>query len=97
MPEKNNKTLSPGNVVFTPGTIDVILSNDKTPLEFLSRHLGGDWGCVAEEEKLNNDLAIESGERIISVYVLPNNNKIWIITEAEVEHVRHTTTILLQH
>jgi hypothetical protein len=38
-----------------------------------------------------NDRALQLGERIISAYRLANDEKIWIITEAD----RSATTIIL--
>jgi hypothetical protein len=44
-----------------------------------------------------NDLAVNDGSRILSAYLLPDETKIWIITDAEVDekHNREVTTILL--
>jgi len=86
---------SPGLIVITPGAMEAINKNQKTPLEYLSMHLSGNWGCVSPEDKMLNDLAIENGERVMSAYLLPDETKIWIITEAEYEGVREATTILL--
>ena len=62
----------------------------------VQRHLRKDWGDANHHDKECNDLALSYGNRIISVYNLPNNfkmhsqSKIWIITEAN----RSSTTIL---
>ena len=95
MPEHYLIALSLGTIVITPAAMKAIYKNRKTPLEYLSCHLVGNWGCVPEEDKRLNDLALENGERVQSAYLLPDETKIWIITEAEIEGVREATTILL--
>lgn len=57
----------------------------------LRRHLTCDWGEVCESDKALNDLALKSGERLISAYRSEQGVKFWIITEAD----RSCTTILL--
>lgn len=64
---------------------------DQTPLEFLARHAGGDWGNVSPDDAQENDLSTEQGFRILSAYSLNNGTNIWIITEAD----RSSTCILL--
>lgn len=95
MSDTNLIALSPGFIAITPGALKAIHKNDKTPMEYLSNHLAGNWGCVADEDKMLNDLAMENGERIMSAYLLPDETKIYIITEAEYRGVRMATTILL--
>jgi hypothetical protein len=60
-------------------------------LEFLSRHVRGDWGDLSEEDRRENDLSVRQGFRILSAYNLRTGVKIWIITEAD----RSATTFLL--
>jgi hypothetical protein len=57
----------------------------------IRRHARGDWGEVKGQDKRMNDQALKSGEdRILSVYVAPDDTKIWIITEWD----RSVTTVL---
>ncbi len=61
--------------------------------ESLFKHITGDWGDVHPDDKELNDLSIEEGSRILSVYTFKDGNtntKIWIITEAD----RSATTVL---
>jgi hypothetical protein len=51
----------------------------------LERHLTGDWGAVTEEEKMLNDLAVEHGELIRSIYRLPTGVEIYVTTEEDRE------------
>ena len=61
------------------------------PIEYVARHLAGDWGDLEPQDCAANDRALRLGERIISAYRLANDEKIWIITEAD----RSATTIFL--
>lgn len=55
------------------------------------RHAMGDWGDAFAEDKEANERALESGERLVSVYHTSKGVKFWIITEAN----RAVTTVLL--
>lgn len=58
----------------------------------LARHIHGDWGDLYAEDLAANELALLTGNRLLSSYTLPEGKgKVWIITEAD----RSTTTILL--
>ncbi len=59
--------------------------------ECIIRHASGDWGDLCESDAKQNDIALESGGRIFSSYVIPEAGKLWIITEAD----RSVTTALL--
>lgn len=80
-----------GRVVATPGATDAIGGDMLTAAMLLDRHVGGDWGDICEEDKEENDKALEVGNRIMSVYTLENGTKVWIITEWD----RSVTTLLL--
>jgi hypothetical protein len=64
---------------------------NKSPLEFLSRHLRGDWGDLCQEDKTENELSLKHGLRLLSSYPVTGTEKLWIITEAD----RSITTLLL--
>ena len=57
----------------------------------LARHLSGDWGDLCGEDKIANDRALQSGDRLLSAYHTPDGTKFWIITEAD----QSCTTVLL--
>ena len=80
-----------GNVVATPGAIELLEQNNLPASSFLSRHISGDWGDLDAEDKQANDEAIQYGNRILSSYALKNGEKLWIITEAD----RSSTCLLL--
>ncbi len=98
MVEKGPKTHSDqqplftlGQVVGTPGAIQALEQAGQDPLALLTRHLGGDWGELDEEDKAENDFSVKHNLRILSAYTLETGVKIWVITESD----RSATTFLL--
>jgi hypothetical protein len=81
----------PGRIVATTGALALLEQANKSPLEFLSRHLRGDWGDLCHEDKTENELSLKHGFRIMSSYEVSDTEKLWIITEAD----RSVTTLLL--
>lgn len=81
-----------GQLVATPGAIQLMQDTNTTSWSLFSRHMNGDWGCVCKDDaKANND-SIKDGLRILSVYKLgPYQTKVYVITEAD----RSSTCILL--
>lgn len=92
---KTMPTLRPrfslGDVVATPGALELLERAGKTPTVYLARHQGGDWGELSEDDRQENELSLQRGFRILSAYVVADGERIWIITEAD----RSSTTILL--
>jgi hypothetical protein len=80
-----------GRIVATPGALEALEVSGETPATFLHRHVVGDWGDLDEHDRAENDLSVNRGFRILSVYKLRDGTRIWIITEAD----RSSTTILL--
>jgi len=80
-----------GEVVATPGALDLLDRTETNALDLLLRHQSGDWGSVPEEDVTENQRSIETGYRILSSYFLNDTERLWIITEAD----RSTTTLLL--
>ena len=80
-----------GQIVATPGTLQALEDSQQSAIEFLNRHVSGDWGELDAEDRKENELSLKEGFRILSAYILKSNQKIWIITEAD----RSSTTILL--
>ena len=80
-----------GRLVATPGALALLEQADKSPFEFLSRHLRGDWGDLCQEDKTENELSLKYGFRLLSSYPVTETEKLWIITEAD----RSATTLLL--
>jgi len=80
-----------GQIVATPGAIDLLERTSSDALDFLIRHQQGDWGSVSPDDAEENLSSIEHGNRILSSYYLNATERLWIITEAD----RSVTTLLL--
>ena len=80
-----------GRIVATPGALALLEHANQSPLEFLSRHLRGDWGDLSQEDKTENELSLKHGFRLLSSYPVTDTDNLWIITEAD----RSATTLLL--
>ena len=82
-----------GSIVYTKGIGELIKQVGIEEIrKCVARHSQCDWGDLCEEDKKENDFAVENGERILSAYTIGENKvKIWIITEWD----RSYTTILL--
>lgn len=78
-----------GRLAFTPGVAAEIDVEELAAA--LLRHVQGDWGLVCEEDRLENELSLEHGFRLLSVYESSEGKRFWIITEAD----RSVTTFLL--
>lgn len=100
----------PGQIVATPAALALLQHHQRSPASLIARHLHCDWGDTDPEDAALNDLAVQDGARILSVYRLVDAEKLratphskrselpttWVITDAEDEDgVRHCTTILL--
>ena len=86
-----------GQVVATPGALEALRRNNATGLEYIRRHAECDWGDLDAEDKAANEAALNSGARLMSSYFLPDETKLWLITDATVDQEGHrlTTTLLL--
>ena len=80
-----------GQVLATPGALVLLRSLQLTPLRFVLRHMGGDWGDICEKDRHTNAEAQVHGARVISVYMVGPTQRLWIVTEAD----RSSTTLLL--
>ena len=86
-----------GPVKITSGAMEALERNRMSGEELLSRHVSGDWGIVSDGDKEANDEALKSGDQLLSAYFLPDETRVWILTDMEIdaEHHRKVTTILL--
>jgi hypothetical protein len=80
-----------GQLVATPGALAALEKSGQSPMEFISRHVTGDWGEIPEEDKKENQFSVEKGFRILSSYKTNAGDKVWVITEGSRCH----STILL--
>ena len=91
-PNGEGKSLfPPGQLMATPGVLALSERDNINLVQYLNRHVCGDWGDLCAEDKHANNLALEIGGRILSAYNMPAGERLWVITEAD----RSATTILL--
>lgn len=57
-----------GQLVATPGALAVLEKSGQNAMEFLSRHVRGDWGELPEEDKTENQFSLDKGFRLLSSY-----------------------------
>jgi hypothetical protein len=79
-----------GQIVATPGALELLDRSAVNAAELLLRHQGGDWGSIPPDDADQNDQSVVNGTRILSSYQIADE-RIWIITEAD----RSSTTLLL--
>ena len=95
MSTKQDMRFSLGQIVATPGALEALQRNNVTGFDYLRRHASGDWGIVCEEDKQANEQALTTGARLMSAYFLPDETKLWIITEAAGDDGNRAATTLL--
>ena len=78
-----------GHIVSTPNALEKLTPEDI--LTGIQRHQCGDWGDMDEHDRQENELSLQRGSRLLSVYHAINGTKFWLITEAD----RSVTTVLL--
>jgi hypothetical protein len=81
----------PGYLTATPGALEALEDAKQSPMEFVQRHLAGDWGNVGKEDAAENEFSVNNNLRILSAYRTNKGVRLWVITEAD----RSSTTILL--
>jgi len=93
-----------GQIVATPGALELLQETGFSAATLISRHVHGDWGDLCEEDRTENEFAVTRRLRILSCYRLvdaarlaatPTEKRsslptLWIITEAD----RSVTTLL---
>jgi hypothetical protein len=80
-----------GQTFITPGAEEALMIAGQTGIEFLRRHMSGDFGELADEDTEENEHSLRQGFRVLSAYRTARGQKLWVITEAD----RSSTTILL--
>ncbi len=80
-----------GQVVATPGALTALEAADVPAIDYLQRHVTGDWGDLCADDVAENRRSVQHGYRILSSYRLPTEARLWVITEAD----RSVTTLLL--
>jgi hypothetical protein len=61
---------------MTIGASEALKESNQLSNEFIARHQKGDWGCVCEDDKKENDFSVKEGFRMLSAYRTDNGEKI---------------------
>lgn len=89
----------PGQVLATPGAIELLEKLQRSVWPYLSRHLSGDWGDLSADDRTANDESLKDGSRILSAYIVEGEGddatKLWLITEAADENGNRVATTAL--
>lgn len=96
----NQPRFNLGQLVATPAALQTLERLGRNALEYIERHVRGDWGDLSDDDKQSNEDALVDGSRILSSYILEGEGgdtvKLWIITEAEDDSGdRLATTLIL--
>ncbi|RDU98175.1 hypothetical protein [Trinickia dinghuensis] len=91
IPQRVGPRFKLGRICATPAALEAIADAHVSIVDLLIRHIRGDFGTLSESDCQQNEQAILTGQRILSTYVLANEQTVWLITEAD----RSTTTFLL--
>jgi pilus assembly protein CpaF len=57
-----------GQLVATPGALTALEKAGQNAMDFLSRHVTGDWGELSEQDRKENQFSLEHGFRLLSSY-----------------------------
>lgn len=81
--------LALGEVVITPGAALRVPAQDI--IVAVQKHARGDWGELDFEDSQLNDLRLQEGGPIASIFRASNGVKFYVLTESD----RATTTVVL--
>ncbi|VWD42623.1 plasmid related protein [Burkholderia contaminans] len=88
-PTRLKPLFRPGRLLVASTALTALRANGIPVVSVLLRHVAGDWGSVSDEDCQQNDLSVAAGLRLISLYRLPDQTRILVITEWD----RSNTTI----
>ncbi|KVU26551.1 MULTISPECIES: hypothetical protein [Burkholderia cepacia complex] len=80
-----------GRIFATPAALEIITDARVSIIDLLIRHVRGDWGDLSDSDRQQNELSVDARLRLLSSYVLPGGQTVWVITDAD----RRATTFLL--
>lgn len=70
-----------GQLVATPGALDLLELHQVSLFDLLARHACGDWGDVGAVDAHANDQALIHGTRLLSCYPLvpgDTDTRVWV-------------------
>jgi hypothetical protein len=80
-----------GQIVATPGALEVLQASSQNAAEFLARHARRDRGELSADDIAENEFSLKNEFRLVSSYATGSGQKLWVITEED----RSLTTLLL--
>lgn len=86
-----------GDLVITSDALEKLAKLNLQADMYLAKHIVGDWGEMPEEDKKLNDLSLSSKDcgDLWSIFVLPDNTRLWIVTTFFDSYDMSNTTIML--
>lgn len=70
-----------GQLVATPGALEVLEANRQSTFELARRHSTGDFGDISTDDAEANRRDIAEGQgRVLSAYVLRDGSLVWLMT-----------------
>ena len=78
-----------GHICITANAATAVPPNEVLPA--VARHAAGDWGTLDDHDRKENERALGTRGRLLSVYQASNGHPLWVITDAG----WGTTTVLL--
>ena len=85
-PSRLKPLFHPGKLLITPAALAALRQNGVPVISAVLRHIAGDWGIVSDDDKRQNDVSITAGLRLLSVYRLPDQTRMLVITEWDRSH-----------
>ena len=79
-----------GHIVATAGAVEACARAGVNLMDYVRRHVTGDWGDLQEADIRANESAMQVGDRILGTYGLGNGERLLIVTEGD----RSATTVL---
>jgi len=59
-----------GQIAATPGALELLQKTGFSAAALISRHVHGDWGDLCEDDRAENEFAVNRRLRILSCYPL---------------------------
>lgn len=72
-----------GSLNFSEGIENLIFEGRLEAMPYVTRHLRGDWGDIADDQWQANNAALRSEGRLDSLYIVTRDLSICVFTEAD--------------
>ena len=82
--------LAMGGVCLSPPVAEAVVVNDRFAMHVcaaLIRHSLGDWGVLSQQDRECNNIAMQTGLRVVSAHTIPEGlheeDVLWVVTEGD--------------